>query len=202
MTHPTDTAKSDELKPCKNPHLDADPRDEAVRTIFAETAIMMTHPDDERRALAKERVYSLLFARPASSPPQNDAGGEGLTCGDLLHRAREIYWQYMEEVAAAKGDSVALGEREKCLRGDLDHQHGVQIALRALMARTPSALQALGQERETTFEVWQGDMMVASSTDEAEARHYCLVYSQDGPVRLVRAETVRTPLPSAPSGEG
>ena len=57
--------------------------------------------------------------------------------------AREIYWQYMEETAAAKGSAVAPGEREKCLRGDLDHQHGVQIALRAIRS-TPTETYGCG----------------------------------------------------------
>lgn len=49
-----------------------------------------------------------------------------------IERARYIYWQYMEETAARRGIAVALGEKEKCLRGDLDEQHGIQIALRAI----------------------------------------------------------------------
>jgi hypothetical protein len=49
--------------PCENPHRDTDPRDEAVRTIFAETAILLTHPDEARRALAKERVYAILYTQ-------------------------------------------------------------------------------------------------------------------------------------------
>lgn len=49
-------------------------------------------------------------------------------------------------------------------------------------------------EAEVTWEVWEDDLMVANSTDEANARHYFAVYSQDGPVRLVRCETVRTEI--------
>lgn len=48
--------------------------------------------------------------------------------------------------------------------------------------------------REAQFEVWQDDMMVAASTDEADARHYLAVYQQDGPATLFRAETTRTAL--------
>lgn len=50
------------------------------------------------------------------------------------------------------------------------------------------------EDREVMFEVWQDDMMVASSTDEADAIHYLAVYAQDGPAKLMRAETVRTTL--------
>ena len=48
-------------------------------------------------------------------------------------------------------------------------------------------------ETETVFEVWEDDLMVASASasTEAEGLHYFAVYSQDGPVKLVRAETVR-----------
>src|SRR5690606_10580951 len=35
-----------------------------------------------------------------------------------------------------------------------------------------------------TYEIWQDDMMVASSTDPKDASHYAAVYSQDGPVKV------------------
>jgi hypothetical protein len=37
-----------------------------IQTMFAETAILLTHPDESRRALAKERVFKILFDRKAS----------------------------------------------------------------------------------------------------------------------------------------
>lgn len=49
-------------------------------------------------------------------------------------------------------------------------------------------------EIEVTYEVWQDDMMVASSSSEAEAVHYAFVYGQDGPVELKKAVTTRTIL--------
>jgi hypothetical protein len=57
-----------------------------------------------------------------------------LTEAQALATARRVYWQYMERTAAERGHSLATGEREKCLRGDLDHQHGVQIGLAAILA--------------------------------------------------------------------
>lgn len=51
-----------------------------------------------------------------------------------------------------------------------------------------------GFETEVTFEVWEDDMLVASSTDEADARHYLAVYSQDGPVKMVKAVTTRAAI--------
>jgi len=56
-------------------------------------------------------------------------------------------------------------------------------------------------ETETVFEVWEDDLMVASASTEAEGLHYFAVYSQDGPVKLVRAETVRQVI-ATPSTEG
>jgi hypothetical protein len=34
---------------------------ERIQTVFAETAILLTHPDASRRELAKELVYSIMF---------------------------------------------------------------------------------------------------------------------------------------------
>lgn len=57
-----------------------------------------------------------------------------------------------------------------------------------------AAITHLQAAAEIDFEIWQDDMLVASSTDEADARHYAAVYAQDGPVQLFRVETRRTPL--------
>lgn len=53
---------------------------------------------------------------------------------EKLELAREIYLAYMIETAEAKGDKLADGQSAKCLSGDLDGQHGVKIALRAIEA--------------------------------------------------------------------
>ena len=58
---------------------------------------------------------------------------------EQLALARYVYWQYMERTAAEKGVAVGLGEKEKCLRGDFDHQHGVQIALAAIIETSERA---------------------------------------------------------------
>lgn len=63
----------------------------------------------------------------------------------------------------------------------------------------------IGEEMAVTFEVWEADMCIASTPDEAEARHYLAIYSHDGPVRLVKAVTTRqalTPDPARDEGEG
>lgn len=52
-------------------------------------------------------------------------------------------------------------------------------------------------ETEIDWEVWQDEMMVASSNSEAEARHYLAMYAQDGPAKLVLTErrtVTTTPL--------
>lgn len=56
-------------------------------------------------------------------------------------------------------------------------------------------------EQEIAFEVWEGSDLVAASNDEADGRRYAAIYSQDGPVRLLRAVTYRSPLPPAPGAE-
>lgn len=33
-----------------------------AQTVFAETAILLLHPDEWRRAVAKERVYAIIHA--------------------------------------------------------------------------------------------------------------------------------------------
>lgn len=58
---------------------------------------------------------------------------------EALREARHIYWQYMEDIAAAKGAEMAEGQKEKCLAGDMDDQHGIQIALRALASPSPAS---------------------------------------------------------------
>ena len=74
----------------------------------------------------------------------------------------------------------------------------------AVAPATPQPAGGVAQERDIQFEVWQDDMMVASSTSETDARHYLAVYEQDGPAYLVRAETIRhrLGLPAALEGEG
>jgi hypothetical protein len=92
--------------------------------------------------------------------------------------------------------------------GGADASPRVQLLAhhRIVHASTLSDLSAARAEGEVdvTFEVWEDDMMIASSTDEADARHYLAVYSQDAPNRLVRAETRRTtivPALSSPTGD-
>ena len=69
--------------------------------------------------------------------------------------------------------------------------------------RIASAATARGEAvEEIAWEVWQDDMLVASSTSEADARHYLAVYSQDGPARLVKAVTHRTDLTPPARDEG
>lgn len=65
--------------------------------------------------------------------------------------------------------------------------------LRHRLSAMPASSGEVGQI-EVLFEVWQNDDLVASSTDESDARHYLAVYGQDGAATLVRAETVRTTL--------
>lgn len=65
---------------------------------------------------------------------------------EMIAMARYCYWQYMEKIAADRGNTVGIGEKEKCLRGDYDHQHGIQIALAAIKETTERAAR-LGANR-------------------------------------------------------
>lgn len=53
-------------------------------------------------------------------------------------------------------------------------------------------------EKDTQFEVWQDDMLVAGSDSLSEAQHYAAVYGQDGPVEIKVAVTTRVPLEQWP----
>ncbi len=77
--------------------------------------------------------------------------------------------------------------------GECAEVEAIIAALRASLT-TPPARSYADEDVETQWEVWEDDLMVASSTDEADARHYLAVYLQDGPVRLVKSVTVRTPV--------
>jgi hypothetical protein len=56
------------------------------------------------------------------------------------------------------------------------------------------------EEAEITveYEIWQNDELVASSSDLTDAHHYAMIYSQNGPVRLVEATTHRRQLSMSP----
>lgn len=77
-----------------------------------------------------------------------------------------------------------------------DEEDTGRIFWSAMLAASPRPA-ATDQAGEVAYEVWEDDMIVASSTDEADARHYHAVYSQDGPVSLQRAVTTRTMLIAA-----
>lgn len=50
---------------------------------------------------------------------------------------------------------------------------------------------------QVEYEVWQDGMMVASSSDLPDARHYVMMYEQDGPCEIIVATTTRAPLSAA-----
>ena len=69
-------------------------------------------------------------------------------------------------------------------------------ALHGFLATTPGGdlLEQAAIETEVAWEVWEDDLMVASSSSEADGLHYLAVYSQDGPMRFVKATTTRETL--------
>lgn len=42
----------------------------------------------------------------------------------------------------------------------------------------------MGKRRRKDWEIWQDGMCVAKSSGAADAFHYAMIYSQDGPVQL------------------
>jgi len=85
-------------------------------------------------------------------------------------------------------------------QSEVDDIERARAAVRGCITARALPLPKAG-ETETAFEIWEDDLMVASASTEAEGRHYFAVYSQDGPVKLVRAETVRQVI-ATPSTEG
>lgn len=86
------------------------------------------------------------------------------------------------------------------LRDKIDAELGRRF--RIARASPPTVVEGESGEVDVSFEVWEDDMMIASSTDENDARHYHAVYSQDGPVRLVKAVTTRTAINPQPRDTG
>ena len=76
--------------------------------------------------------------------------------------------------------------------GDIERQ------ILALLAQAPeqsdTQSDAVRDGPEITYEVWEDDFLVASSSSLTDAGHYLAVCSQDADFRLVKAETYRTPI--------
>lgn len=160
------------------------------------------YPDDpEKRAMyvrsATRRVDvvvqeslamadAILASLPAPQPPA--PGGEGLD---------ELVAMLSAAVPNELGGGTFDHSPEEIGTHVMEHYRSI---LAALANHSPDA-GGVG-EVEITYEVWEADMLVASSTDEADASHYHAVYSQDGAVRLVKAVTTRTEIrPGLRAGE-
>lgn len=193
MTHPTDTAKSEELKSCpfcggSAAHVEYD-----EAQPFEPFGLIVDHKEGCFLDYKRGFDDTIPAWNRRSSPPQNDAGVEGL---------REAAAIAVAKIEMDREGYPLSRSQEEIYEDAYETVDAVLAALRTPMSKLQALGQEFDEEREINFEVWEDDMIVASSTDEADARHYLAVYSQDGPVRLVRAETVRTTLPSVPSGEG
>ncbi|EQB03874.1 hypothetical protein [Sphingobium sp. HDIP04] len=133
MTHPTDTAKSDELKACPT----WQDREEANRIRLAmEDGDWGLQADAHDWSADHPLLQAIAAWNRRSSPPQNDAGG-------VIASLRKRY------LAGARDSSGARKDRTRC-------SHYVQVLDELSAAiRTPlSELQALRQE----FEAWWRSM--------------------------------------------
>ncbi|EPR09803.1 hypothetical protein M527_06655 [Sphingobium indicum IP26] len=210
MTHPADTAKSEELK-----------------LAYPSLELCVQFSEDGRHIRKWSRLPfdggTSLYSHPASPPPQNDAGVEGLTDAQILKIASNPIcspcspWWLKDDVLLS------------------DVRQAAVVFARAIIAalRTPmSELQALGQEFEAgekdiqqKADTFAGAMFIASADSEGEfvaGDDGYMVYWPKGCHGAFNAWTLRlfadeldrrnadwdrhfndhNPLPSAPSGEG
>lgn len=71
------------------------------------------------------------------------------------------------------------------------HLRGYEGRERFYEREADAAIAAVLEAAEITWEVWEDDLLVASSTEQADALHYLKVYSQDADVVIKTAFTVR-----------
>ena len=97
-------------------------------------------------------------------------------------------------------DHSALIERLEAaeFRGPMQHLRDWS-ELDRLLAEAAAALREIEGERSVEYVIYQDDVMVAGSDDEADIRHYAFVYGQDGPVDVFKVVSFSSPLPSAPN---
>ncbi|BAK66908.1 hypothetical protein SLG_22330 [Sphingobium sp. SYK-6] len=103
----------------------------------------------------------------------------------VLRRAREVYLQYMEAHAAEKGVALAIGEAERCLRGDLDNQHGVKIAIGAILDTTDRMADLLATERQRAEHAEKKLAALAKAVDDEIVLRLC-----DEPLNRAYSEAV------------
>lgn len=136
-----------------------------------------------QRFVATGSIACPLNVRAAPPAMDREAVERALTsCRD------QFAFYAREHTAAGKSEKAATNARF------------AKIADDALSTLSADAIrQGEGVERDVTFEVWQDEICFATSTDEADARHYLEVYGQDGPAKPMRAVTVRTEIAATPA---
>jgi len=162
---------------------------EAAAPFFPSMGIIA--PREVRIGLADHTDLVQAFMRHRlafSTPAASDAEALPADVVALVIAAREAW-----EVDAVSGNALDRALEKFASRVPYENEPDDARAL---------PLPKAGEmETETAFEIWEDDLMVASASTEAEGLHYFAVYSQDGPVKLVRAETVRQVI-ATPSTEG
>jgi len=172
---------------------------EAAAEVFAKQfgkeaggvfAIRTGERDDHYLVQAFMR-HRLAFSTPAAT----DAAA---VRRELMDRARNMMGMLADLREAVDLDDESASE----VLGYCDDLETAVHNIGAVASHIALPLPKAGEmETETAFEIWEDNLMVASASTEAEGLHYFAVYSQDGPVKLVRAETVRQVI-ATPSTEG
>ena len=105
---------------CNDPHADNDPIHSVLREMFAETAIMLTHSDPSRQALAKERVYKLLYDLRGPSGGQDRIVAEELIAALTTLAERGIPADIQEMLVSGNPDrGIAPGALAYALKAAL-----------------------------------------------------------------------------------
>lgn len=166
--------------------------------------------DHVRRHIDRIPAHRLAFSTPAAA---QELGGRYIVIDrDQLTNGHEAFIRgYLDQIGVkalstpAASDAEAIADhligKKRVILSIYDEGFNAGLDEAVDLLRALPLPKAGEMETETAFEIWEDDLMVASASTEAEGLHYFAVYSQDGPVKLVRAETVRQVI-ATPSTEG
>ena len=115
----------------------------------------------------------------------SDAGAE---CIAELHNA---YPALAAEVRALRSEAANLRHGNVAYASDNANLQGRAMAAEAALAECRKDAEG---DRSVVYEVWHDDFCQAGSDDEAEARHYAMLYGQDGPVTLYRIVSFKSAM--------
>jgi hypothetical protein len=122
--------------------------------------------------------------RNPTTDTQSDWTG-GRAWPEMLDQVAEYFAEFEQERAGA---GIYSQEEIAELAGEF------ATGLADHLASTDTQSDAVRDGPEITYEVWEDDFLVASSSSLTDAGHYLAVYSQNAEFRFVKAETYRTPI--------